>query len=295
LVTRSGAVLRQGPASTTPLVERVPKSTVLDAIDMDKGWFKVRLRGGRHAYVENAQVDVPPRSIEADGVKTPLRSAPGGREVKRVVLRGTSLVLNMRYVPERGLWYELDVAGTRGWVPATLVRPRFSLPVVHFIAGLYRYQFRRYNDASREFSQYVSSPGVDADNPSLATAYQLLGASTLLSKPNAFQVSPADVAPFSKAIAATPYDPDAYALRALSSLAVRGEASPALADLEQALSLDPENRSASRITATVHKELVTPQGRSTLQRMLRDSDQLEIRRRLLALVNKYPRIHKAVP
>jgi hypothetical protein len=286
IVTRVPAVLRAWADASAAAVTNVPKGKALDAVDMDKGWFKVRLHDGSFGYLDNSAVDVPPPTVEALGVKTSLLGTPGGQRVKRVTLSGSYAVLDMRYVERKGLWYQLEVDGGRGWVAATAVRPRFSLPIVHFVAGLYRYQFKRYSDAQREFAQYVSAPDSAADNPSLATAYQLLGASALLIKPTVFDADFSVIEYFSKAVAATPYDSNAYSLRALSNLAVRRDGGAAVADLDKAMKLDPMNSSAFRIADTIRQQLIAPYG-GMLMHMLRDSRDPTLKRRLEELVIKH--------
>ena len=286
VVTRAQATARASADASGSAVARVPKGNALDAVDMDKGWFKVRLSDGRFAYLDNSVVDVPPRTVEATRVAAALSNTPGGQRQKRVTLDGSYRVLDMRYVEKKGLWYQLEVDGVNGWVPASLVRARFSLPVVHFVAGLYRYQFRRYEDARREFAQYVSAPDAGDDNPSFATAYQLLGASTLLTKSTVFEADPAALDLFSKAVAATPYDPTAYSLRALSSLALRRQAGGALTDLDRALQLDPTNATAARITDTLREQLTNPRG-GMLNYMLQDGRSPAVQRQLEELAQRY--------
>jgi len=290
-VARKEATVRAAADASSKGVAKVSAGKTLDAINMDKGWFEVRLAGGNTGYVDNSVVDVPPRTVEAARVATALQDSPGGRRVRTVTLDGAYRVLDMRYVASKGLWYELEVGEGRGWVPATAVRARFSLPVVHFVAGLYRYQFKRYEEARREFTQYVAAPDSRADNASLATAYQLLGASTLMTKETVFQADPAALNYFSKAVEATPYDPAAYSLRALSTLAVRQELGGALADLEQALRLDADDPAAARIARTLDQSLRVPEGNArTLVTMLRDSRQPQTQERLQGLMSHYLKI-----
>jgi hypothetical protein len=75
-----------------------------------------------------------------------------------------------------GLWYQIETPAGTGWVRAVRMRTKFSLPVVHFAAGLYRYQLGRYSDAAREFEQFTRMEGVKEDPASLSTGYQLPGA-----------------------------------------------------------------------------------------------------------------------
>lgn len=282
IVTRKAALLRTKANESAPKVVQVPKGRALDAVDMDKGWFKVQLENG-FAYVDNSAVDVPPRTVEATGV-TNLFSAPGGQRVRKVALDGSYRVLDMRYVDRKGLWYELEVDDGRGWVPATLVRARFSLPVVHFVAGLYRYQAKRYEDARREFGQYVNVPTSSADNPTLATAYQLLGASILMTKSDVFVADRTAVEMFSKAVAATPYDSNAYSLRALSRLGLDRNVRIALGDLKEALRLDSSNRAAARITKALYEQTKRP-GRWL--EILQDGLEPSVRIELQELANQY--------
>jgi tetratricopeptide (TPR) repeat protein len=285
VVTRRDVVLRAAADASSQPLGRAPKARALAAVDMDKGWFKVRLAAGKFAYVDNSMVDVPPRTVDAR-VTIGLATSPAARPGARITLDGSYKVLDMRYIERKGLWYELAVNDTRGWVPASQVRPRFSLPMVHFVAGLYRYQFKRYDDAQREFTQYATAPESAADNASLATAYQLTGASMLLAKSTVFEASPAALDQFSQAIAVTPYDPLAYSLRALSALALRRQAGTALIDLEQALRLDPGNATAARITGTLDRELKSDHG--TLKWMLKDGREPTLRLRLDDMVRRYP-------
>jgi len=287
VVTRTSTSLRARAEAAAPVLARIPTNSALDALDMDGGWFRVRLADGREGWIEHAQVDLPPHTVEAAGTLLPLAGAPGGAVAQRLRLDGRQRVLDMRYVARKGLFYRLDRPGPARWVAAHLVRARFSLPVVHFVAGLYRFQFKRYDDARREFAQYVAARESAADNASLATAYQFLGASTLLARPTVFETDPAAIDWFSRAVAATPYDANAYALRALSTLAVKRSAAPALEDLQQALKLDPTDRAAARITGVLSQQ-IGRSGGTTLQRMLLDSGDPVLQRRIQETLERYP-------
>jgi len=287
IVTRSSVKLHAKAEPGSQVVANIPPNTALDSIDMDKGWFKVRFGNGKVGYLDNSVVDVPPITVEATRVSATLKTAPAGKSLRTVRLDGTYRVIDMRYLQKNGLWYELAVENSRGWIPAHLVRARFSFPIVHFVAGLYRYQFNRYEDARREFSQYVSSPNASADNPSLATAYQLLGASTLLTKSTIFQTDPSVGEYFTKAVEATPYDATAYSLRALYTLAVQRETQGALQDLKEALTLDPTDKTPPRMIETLRTELKRPSG-NMLKYLLSDSTNPAILLELDKLSARYP-------
>jgi hypothetical protein len=118
---------------------------------------------------------------------------------------------------------------------------------VHFAAGLYRYQLGRYDDAAREFGQFTRMDGVGEDPASLSTAYQLLGASQLMGMSRSRKsVVGSDVhdRALKAAISITPYDPGAYSLRAVATLAAKQSISAAFPDVRKALQYDPGSRDA---------------------------------------------------
>lgn len=214
-------------------------------------WFRVRTRGGVTGYVNAWDVYVPPREVSALG-KEPVRAQPasGAKPIGTTAPAATYPVKASTYVAKLGLWYQIETPAGTGWVRAARMRTKFSLPVVHFAAGLYRYQLGRYGDAASEFDQFTRMEGVKEDPASLSSAYQLLGASQLMdvskSRKSLENIRLHDRA-LEQAISITPYDPGAYALRAVATLATRQSVSAALPDVEKALQYDPSNRDA-RVT-----------------------------------------------
>jgi SH3-like domain-containing protein len=119
---------------------------------MQADWFRVRLPDGREGWVNCRLVRVAPPQVQARQAVT-LRAAAGmSATLSGPLAAGTRMtVLASRYVDMSGMWYQISVGERRGWVPATEVLTRYSLPIVHLVAGLYRYQLGRYGDAAREF------------------------------------------------------------------------------------------------------------------------------------------------
>ncbi len=64
-------------------------------------------------------------------------------------------------------------------------------------------------------------------------------------------IEPPDLSPFSTAIDLTPFDPAAYNLRALARFGATRQLEDVLADLKQALDLDPENTQARAFLNTL--------------------------------------------
>jgi tetratricopeptide (TPR) repeat protein len=287
VIAQQGAVVLEQPGAGKRVAS--PQiGQVLEADGMQQGWFRVRIAGGGQGYVDNRKVDVPPRYIETATRPVKLLAAPArtAATVGQVQPKGAYQVLDMRYIPAGGLWYRAAASGAEGWIPAFTVLPRFSLPAVHFVAGIYRYQVGRWSDAAREFEQYIGFPDVEADNASLATAYQLLGASRLLEVPNVKMLekdSRWDLA-FGKAIELTPYDPAAYTLRALSGIAVRGSLGVALGDMSKALELDPQHADTRKLVASAAR--YTSGRPSPLTRLVRESPS-SVRGSIDSLADRY--------
>ncbi len=239
LVATGSLVVRAKPDDRSPSVGQFAAGKVLQAVDMVDGWFVVRLKDGKLGYVYagiKSSLTVPPSRIEANATGVNLRSGPGNDHlaVFERDLRGSFRVMDMRYRSGQGLWYRIDLDSKETWVAGYTVRPRFSIPAVHFLAGLYRYYAKRYEDAATEFLQFIQSPGVREDNLNLATAFQLLGASRLVGVGDHSRA----YGDFSQAVNLTPYDPEAYLLRSITALGMTRPAE-ALQDLDRALRLDP--------------------------------------------------------
>ncbi|USG62426.1 SH3 domain-containing protein [Sneathiella marina] len=275
LVSRRVANLRAAPSREAEKITQIPPGTVIQSLDMQGAWFKVVLRDGREAYIENSLVDVPPRQIDVSKTEINVRVGPGTDHqviATRDVI-GTFEVLNMTYREGQGLWYEVDLEGEPVWIYAALTRPRYSLPAVHFLAGLYRYYASRFKDASSEFTQFLTS-GVEGRNVNLAAGYQLLGASQVMGK-QAYELDENIVNIFSKAVELTPYDPAAYNLRALANIAVNNNLDLAIKDLKVSAELDSMSDTAALLVNDLNNVVNqrTPGNRFLLQKLRPDSDQ----------------------
>jgi hypothetical protein len=261
IVTMGTAVLRSKPSKEAREVTRVQLNTGLQAEDMEKGWYRIRRSDGSIAFVSAAKIRVPPREVQADRTNVNLRARPDKHApaVKEGVrLKGTYQVLDARYLAS-GIWYRLKVGDSEGWIAGWLVQPRFSLPAVHFMAGLYRYMAKRYSDAEQEFSQFLSLAGPDTRNTVRATALQLLAASRML-KSGAIWHGGRDeiIEPLAQAQRLTPYDPASYNLQALAYLGAEESRALAFDALDKALALDNSDLIANSLLRTL-KRIATTQ------------------------------------
>ena len=272
LIAEGVLLVRERPAADAPVLLRAAAGSVLQAVDMKGGWFEVRLPDRRLGYLPAGRQEgsrgtlvalrVPPKWVEANATGVVLRGGPGrdAPAVGRRDLRGRFRVLDMRYRAAQGLWYRIALEPGDGWVAGFAVRPRFSVPAVHLMAGLYRYYAERFKDAAAEFRQFLEAPGVTESAANRAAAQQLLGASLL----PAGETKPAWAA-FTTAIELTPFDPDVYMVRSVACVGL-GRAETALDDVTRALELDPRNARARAFAWSI-SELAEGRGHPLLQEM----------------------------
>ena len=251
LITAAPVPVYRRPDQGSEKIARVGAGKVMQALDMQGAWFKIALENGESGYVDAGgfgNLKVPPRMVVAALNSVNLRAGPGTdhRKVATRPLRGEFLVRDMRYRSGKGLWYRIDTGERETWVAGWLVKPRFSVPVVHFLAGLMRYYGERPQDGVDLFEQFLQMTSSGEDNVTLAATNQLLGTCRLLGGGDV-EMGYRD---FSTAINYTPYDPDAYLLRSVAALG-SGRAESAIADLDRALQLDPKYLPARRLTAAV--------------------------------------------
>ena len=271
VVTRQAASLRERPDSDAGVIREVPRNTALQAVDMQDRWFAVRLAGGERAWIEIDRVEVPPREVHANRSGVNIRTQPAGDQVlRKTSLEGHYRVLDMRYVPRKGLWYKLQLHDDEGWVAGWLVEPRFSLPAVYFMAGLQRYQLENYVAARKAFQQFIDVAGESESNVNLAGAHAMLGASILMPKSYLRAEAAPALAAIERSVSLTPYDPAVYNLRAVARLAVEGELGGTINDLQAALELDRSNTRALGILESVNRVINEPDGQyQRLNRSLR--------------------------
>lgn len=273
LITFRETTVRERPDRTARELVRIGPGKVLNAVDMDGAWFKVRLEDGRNGWVEiseNSTVNVPPREVEGHKREVSIsEDAEGKRPGGKVNLDGVYRVLDMRYVTKKGNRYRLDIGGRSAWVDAYLVTQRFSLPMVNFMAGLYRYQSKNMGEAQKAFSAFLSESGDLENNVNRAAGLQLQGGSMLLETPSRKQDA---LAALDQAVDLTPYDPAAYNWRAIARLGVHERVSPTLEDLGKALELDPRNVDSQSILAALGEWAV---GANPEYLSLRESFRLE--------------------
>ncbi len=202
---------------------------------MKNSWFKVKIADEKVGWIKLGDVDVPPREVYGNRGRINVRPSPAGQPVLfKQNLNGNYRVLDMRYISGKGLWYKLKIGHRSGWIAAWLVEPRFSLPAVHFMAGLQRYQLKNYKAAEKAFKQFIDMTSEIESHVNLSAANLLYGASQLMQN----QRSKSGLDAIQNAVELTPYDPAVYNLRAIAKMGGRPDANEIINDLTTALKLD---------------------------------------------------------
>ena len=260
IMTRAATSIHTQPDGGSTELARIAGKTALNAIDMKGDWFQVALEDGSTGWVRGSLVDVPPRNVRVDKSAINLRSSPTTRSkniITNTDVRGIFPVLQQQYTPGTGLWYQIALNGQPVWVASFLTEPVFSLPVVHFIAGLYRYHGGRYKDAVREFQRFIDFPGIEQDNVNLSTAYQYQALAKLLDGAS----TQSTVATLNKAMMQTPYDSTPYQIQALSYMGEPRWSDQLKSSLDRAIVLDPRQKQPGQFVEVMRREtqLTTPE------------------------------------
>lgn len=292
VVTRRQARLRAAPDAGADVIARVPAQTALRMRDMRDVWAEVETPDGVRGYLEmreDSPVDIPPAYVVGRKRSGNIRAAPSvsAARLDTRIIDGRFAVLDQRFVKERGRWlkwYRLQFDFGPAWIWAGLVDDRYSLPAIDFVAGMLRHGLSNHEQAAGHFRRYIATARPDARNVNLATAYQFLGATTLVGKS---ANPPEAMRAFDRAVDLTPYDPNAYALRAIANVGLtRQIGGPLLEDLDRALSLDRLNPTA-RALLTAVDQVNEDVGPAALRDAFPVRDRAALRRDLTDIRTRY--------
>lgn len=241
LMVRTTTNVRAKAQIESERIAQFARGDVAQGIDMEGGWFKVRLPDGRVGFMTASNVDLAPLSVRidrSDGIN--LRSVPIIRNDTLAYsgsVKGRYRIVEHRFTGGR-LWYRIQFKPEQQvWVAASLTKPIYSNPIVHFVAGMYRYFGGRHADAKREFQRFIDYPETRHRNVNLSVAYQYQALSSLLMDRSAIATS--DL--LEKAREQTPLDATTYKIEALNWFGKRGEESQVIESLSNARKLDPRS------------------------------------------------------
>jgi hypothetical protein len=255
MLTRATNV-RAEPSPESQRINQLPQGAVAQGIDMSGGWFKIELPNGKRGYITATNVDLAPLSVRVNRRSINLRIDPVVREdtvLRNTNLRGEFAVLEQRFSGNR-LWYRIDIDGEPAWLAASLGERVYSMSVVHFVAGLYRYFGARHEDTIRAFQGFIDYPGSKHNNVNLSVAYQYQALSNLLTG-----TGPASsVALLRKARAQTPLDATTYKIEALSWIGDPDAGERVSESLRRAREMDPKITELKEFERSLEKAVQPP-------------------------------------
>jgi hypothetical protein len=260
-----GIDVRNAPGNEAPVIGHVPVGSIVAGRDMHEQWVAIDRAGidtatdtsagapGTGAdsgpgYINVYHLEVVAPAVHVLSKAVRLRAQPSSNAAVLDVSAPAGATLETRGVQRAAddrLWYNVEVRGARGWVPPETVQRDYSFPVVHFIAGVYRYAGKDYGRAIQEFQRFIERGENTEDNVTLATAYQYLAASKVASGgTDGIMAARNAMNDLQQASRQTPYDPSVYVMSSLIRLGTMSDAKGALMDLRRSLDLDSQNPTA---------------------------------------------------
>ena len=217
-----GVPLYATPSGDGHVVVSLPLGTEIWSVNIGQQWLTIAGQNGETVYIQSNHVEIVPPFIIADQQRrVALSPTPGfaSDSLESVVLEGAYRVRGARRLPNGERWYRIAVGEREGWMTGP-VHPQWTLPIVHFAAGLLRYAQADYRGAAIEFKAFIERNGTPEQNVTAAAAYQFLAVSKVAGRP-LDTLDPADVlSSLTTAIEFTPYDPAAYTLRFVAQVGV---------------------------------------------------------------------------
>ncbi len=266
-----GIGLHTEPGNQSPVINHVPVGSLVQVVDADRQWLKVKRSDGNPAWINIYHLEMFPREIRFfSRSKVNLRTSPGGALKAKVNLDGNYQVHNGRRYGKYGEpWYLIQAGDHRGWVAGRLVNQRsYTFPAVHMIAGLIRYGRMRYSDADHNFETFLDR-AKDEDNVTQSTASQFLAAGIMANSEG--RAGKKAMLVLQDAEELTPFDSRVHILSSVIVASQPGKMIPALTYLERALELNPRDRDARNLL-TVLLKIQRSHGLRVLNSNLRDDD-----------------------
>ena len=246
LVGSAGLELRASPEPSGAALRVAAPGEVLRLRDMQGSWYVIA-EGAGAVYA-----DAAPRRELASGLQLlPRRAAVLAGELARP-LPNPRLAPALAIDPQRfhrlstpraidgQAWFQVEAGSQRGWLSPRQVAPVPDLPAAHFALALQRAIAGEPEAAEQEFSRFLQRPDSERSHVVSAAALQFLAISKLRGTATTRAQREAALGLLDRAAAATPRDPAVLALRAIVRLG-HADALGALADLEAALTVDPQN------------------------------------------------------
>lgn len=272
VVTNTKTTLSAQPHEGAEAVALLEPNTALDGLMLQGPWYQVRTAGGRDGFVHIERLKIVPASVFARRADLLGRDGAGIQfPSHKLTLSTGSIPVSEARLGERGImWYRVRSEYGSAWLDDTQVAPQFSLPALHFLAGLY--YLRAPKDvhpcparlAAEQFAQFIYVARDSEKNTNLAAAHQFVAISEMHSDQSCGRNAAVALAALTAAVNLTPFDAAAYHMRAVAGLAARQPNEPVVADLHAALDLDVQDPGIrSTVTALATAPVASTQSGST--------------------------------
>lgn len=248
-----GLELRAAPDPAAPVIRVAAPGQALRIRDMEGAWYATN-DGPRNAFIDTgarrnlaaAFEILPRRAAVARGMAVhgaPAAAAPATPQEAPGLYR----VIGQQLVDGK-MWLQLDLGRGRVWLPQTAATAIPELPAAHLALGLHRALSGDARGAARDLGYFLMRPAGERPAIADAGARQMLALMLLETDGAVPEQRAAALALLDGAVAATPRDPTALALRAVARLG-NGRVAAALDDIEAALERDPRHARARGLLA----------------------------------------------
>jgi chemotaxis protein MotB len=241
------------PQDSAPIARYFQEGDVVAVGDIVGKWMVVDAGDGKHVYVNIYHADIAPPAIF---VRSPvmLQRSPSSPERIDTVSSGAAYKVEaLEWTGReraRQRWFKIRTSTKEGWVSGDSVEPLYRFPATHFLAGLFRYGARQFEQAEHEFHHFLETLTPRSDNVLRSTTLQLISACWAQVK--RYESSEASAS----AIA----DPAIYNMKALVQLSMTGKLSAALPDLKHSVHLDENNVSTRQLITQLVPSTLTSFG-----------------------------------
>lgn len=248
--------LRAGPGNDKRVVARVPPGATLRGRNTHEQWLEVSVPDGTSAWVNLYYLELFPEIVRVTAAtRLRRRQAPGVVAEPAALLDFPAAdyrVLEARRDSVRAPWFLIENNGVRTWVNRFEVSVQCRFPIVHFVAGLYRYGRQDYRGAEREFMTFLKR-GTGDDPVTRATALRFAAASRIANRPTDESKEGRAVAErlLDQSVELTPFDPAAYTARAIVMLGSDDRLNEVFSDLRAASALVPGDPATHALIANL--------------------------------------------
>lgn len=282
-VRRPGAKVFSQPDTESQSFDSLDVSSHFDSHQISEKWIGYSNAENENRFVELWALDLLPQKVfyrpGARLWQEPRRDA----DIFRAGSGNTGNVQKMAYVgSNEAKWFQLEIEGQYGWLPAETVVTSQLLPGGYLLAAMIRFQGQNYGRCIDEVNQFIAD-GRETDNSILAFANELRGAAAIMAAAKSPDLLKSGREWLDRASELTPYDPAAYRLRAVANATKGGSWKRVLGDLDEALRLDRRSEETQELIKSLLEIMSDAEIRSRFRKTEDGLTMAEIENRLRIL------------